>query len=332
MRSSRGIVSSFLILSSLAALAQAYPIPPQTLWDLTSSSERIVVARVERIERDAEGEIAELRVIETWKGPFTDVVRVRFWAGLVCPAPPRYLEGREVLAFLERSESEPEIWMTVGLSYGTLYPAVEERQSFWRLVRRLETETPPFSRQFEKDWHVDAASQRATRWHGLYRLDRRADALHAFYDRPLESPESLVELLTVDDRESIAKGFLEEPSSDVTFPMALELLRDFESTELDTTAAALLEGLLLMEPPPYWTAHSMVLVLERFGDPDGMSRLGLPIKPEGDPLLDLVFWEDKDVELETVWVEARRELGIPNVAPLVVRQEHVEGVGAFTPP
>jgi hypothetical protein len=94
MNTSRAIVWSFVLPLSFPARARAYPIPPQTLWDLTLKAERIVVARVERIDRDDGGDLAALRVIENWKGPFTDIVRVRFWSDLICEwrvqsSPPR---------------------------------------------------------------------------------------------------------------------------------------------------------------------------------------------------------------------------------------------------
>ncbi len=152
------VASSCFLFLSLAAQAGAFPIPPQPLWDLITQSERIVFARVERIEEESEGGFAVLRVIETWKGPLSDRVRVDLQREVACPPPPRYIEGKEVLAFLQspRRDSTGGVWETVGDSYGVLYLKVEERQDFFRLVQRIQSETSPMGPLFEKDWHVEA--------------------------------------------------------------------------------------------------------------------------------------------------------------------------------
>jgi hypothetical protein len=299
------------------------------LWDLIRESERIVVAQVQRIERREELEVAVLRVLENWKGPFTDLVRVGFSSGMICPAPPRYIEGQEVLAFLQREEDNrhEDLWWTVGLSYGTLYPQAEDRQHFWRLVHRLQVEGPSPSLEFQRDWHVEAAARRSTRWHGLFGIFLRFDSIHIVYDRRGER----LEFFTPAELESIARGFLEEPSNDVTFPMTLDILRDFESAEIDATAVALVEGLLLRDPPPFWTMQSMRLVMERFGDPKAVRRR-LPEKPNEDPIFDFLFPSAEAEELREIWALGRNELDIPSVEPLVLKDEEVEGVGPLTPP
>ena len=55
-------------------------------------------------------DVAVLRVLETWKGPLTRQVTVHFSSNLICPAPPRYVEGETVLAFLERGETQVRRW------------------------------------------------------------------------------------------------------------------------------------------------------------------------------------------------------------------------------
>lgn len=278
-----------------------------------------MVARVERIERDSESDVAVLRVIETWKGPVSDLVRVHLQGGVHCPAPPRYVEGREVLAFLESplDESLDDVFLTVGRSYGVLYPEVEERQDFLRLVERIQVETSPLAPSFERDWHVEATMRRATRWHGLTRLVPRADEVHRFFD-PARGRVNLFELLSTEDREKIARGFLEDPSSDVTFPMTLEVLHGFESAEIDTIAVALLKGLLLGSRPP-WTAQSIAAVLNRFGNSESLIRLWFPAKP--DSVFHLLSKGHYDGRLQKFWASAARELGIPDVEPFVLYPE-----------
>jgi len=332
MNASRAIFWSFVHVLSASGTTLAFPIPPQTLWDLTLEAERVVVARVETVKIDESGDLAVLRVIETWKGPFTEFIRVRFSSRMICPAPPRYVEGREVLAFLKASDEVADSFTTVGLSYGSLYPAVEDRQAFWQLVHRLGSADDSTSFTMKKEWHVEAASRRATRWHGLYGLESSADAVHSFYDRPQEGSQHLGALLSADEISAIAEGFLNEPSADVTLPMVLVLLRDFRSAELDTTAVALVEGTLRRTPPPYWTAQTMILVWERFGDPRGQIRLKAFAKPDGDPLLDSMFWTTDAGKLEAAWIASKGELPIPDVQPLVLPDENEWGVGFLTPP
>lgn len=76
----------------------------------------------------------------------------------------------------------------------------------------------------------------------------------------------------------------------------------------------------------------MVLVWERFGDSDAPGRLPRSATPDGDPLLDLGFWNGDDVKLKEAWRAARDELGIPKLAPLVLPDAGVLGAGPFTPP
>jgi len=209
MNASRAIFWSFVHVLSASGTTLAFPIPPQTLWDLTLEAERVVVARVETVKIDESGDLAVLRVIETWKGPFTEFIRVRFSSRMICPAPPRYVEGREVLAFLKASDEVADSFTTVGLSYGSLYPAVEDRQAFWQLVHRLGSADDSTSFTMKKEWHVEAASRRATRWHGLYGLESSADAVHSFYDRPQEGSQHLGALLSAEEISAIAEGIPE---------------------------------------------------------------------------------------------------------------------------
>lgn len=103
--------------------AAAYPISPVSLWQLVAQADLVVIARVERVETgepadpDAaitagffDRDTAVLRVLETWKGSPPAEVRVSFGSSVICPAPPRYVEGEIVLAFLERGETRMANW------------------------------------------------------------------------------------------------------------------------------------------------------------------------------------------------------------------------------
>lgn len=315
-----------------AASAQGYPIPPVSLWNLVEQSETVVVAQVvdisERpVQRGKDEEefaipesIATLRILETWKGEAFGEIRVEFPAGLICPAPPRYVEDEDVVAFLSREDGA---WTTVGLSYGTLYPEGREELKDLRIMvrRALALQKGRIQKSDRIDWLVEAASRPGTRWHGLYELEPRGDAAHSFYD-PERSRKSLA--LTPAQLQKIAHGFVTHPPVDVTLPMTLKVLAKFPDPRVDETAAAAIEGLLGQERLPYWIDQALTLVLQRFGDRAAKKRVAaLPEKEECCGL--------KEDEVRALWRSAQRELGIPKVAPLRVASRKVRGVGPETP-
>lgn len=310
------VASPCFLFLSLSVRAGASSIPPKPLWDLITESERIVVARVERIEKEPKGDFAVLRVIEAWKGPFSDTIRVDLQREMLWA--PRYLEEREALAFLRRPRwrgSVGDVWETVGYSYGVIYPEVEERQGLFDLVQRIPIETFPLGPEFEKDWHVEAAIRRSTRWHGLDGLLPHVNEVNRF--GVPSGRADLFRLLSREDQQRIAHGFLTDPSDDATFPMTLEVLHGFKSAEIDTIAVALVEGLLLGSRPP-WTAQSIETVLKRFGNSESLGRLWFPNEPE--QVFALLSKGHYDGRLREFWASAAGKLGIPFVEPLVLEE------------
>jgi hypothetical protein len=269
-----------------------------------------VLAHVERIEKRSKPEFALLRVLETWKGPVSDTVRVDLSIG---HASLEYHEGREVLAFLERQRIYPfdGVWRTVGGSYGIMNAEGKELQDFYSLIEKIELEPLPLGTEFEKDWHVEAASRRSSRGHGLYGLVLRGKDIRRF----VPPRDDLLDLLSTEDKEKIAYGFLEDPSSDETFPWTLEVLQGFESAEIDRKAVALVEGLLLDCRPPS-TAPAIGMTLKRFAESDSLNRLWYPKKVE--EVFELLSKGHYDGRLVEFWGMAKRELGIPSVEPLVL--------------
>lgn len=75
-------MSAFKALGSVATVclllapgqAPAYPIPPQTIWELVRDSELVLVAKVEDVRQEKReedtwgGAIARLAPVEVWKG------------------------------------------------------------------------------------------------------------------------------------------------------------------------------------------------------------------------------------------------------------------------
>jgi hypothetical protein len=308
----------------------AYPIPPVPLWELLQKSDLVLLAKVVEVDPIAEQEdgtrrwdsaIARLQVVEVWKGEPTDRVEVPYPANLLCPAPPRYEKGETVLAFLARSEEGT--WATVGLSYGTLYPQTEEVEDYRAAIRDasvlMKGET--VSLQSRLEWLSAIAARRGTRWHGLYELEGRSDKLHSYYDRSGAS-RALAASLSEAQRARIARGFVDEPSTDRTLPMALSVLADFKSREVDLAAASAIESVLKEEEVPWWIPDALGLTLKRFGDPDVDKRLAHVGRD---------FADVDAEEVRRIWREACSALGIPRVAPIGVPKPKVWGVGSNTP-
>jgi hypothetical protein len=250
-----------LLAAGLAILVapgvQGYPISPVPLWSLIERSETIVLAEVVKVveppfDWNVEGDmplaVATLRVLETWKGPALGEIEVKFPAGLVCPAPPRYVEGEDVLAFLSGKDDG---WgQTVGLSYGTLYPeGRDELEDFRVMVRRAAAlQAKGRVRKADRlDWLIEAALRPGTRWHGLYELEPRGDELHSSYD-PGRSSKGYQ--LSPAQRERIARGFATRPWADDTLPIVLRILAGHSDPKVDKAAASAIEGLMEEERLP----------------------------------------------------------------------------------
>lgn len=314
-----------------ASAARGYPISPVTLWSLVERSETIVYAEVFKVEnhtcRSGEGieckfssTIATLHVLETWKGPAAGEIQVPFPAGLICPAPPRYVKGAEVVAFLSRDKNR---WMTVGLSYGTLYPdGSHELEDLRAMTARAVSlqETKHVSKEDRVDWIVEAAARPGTRWHGLYELEPAGDEVHFFYDRT-GNRQSFA--LSPAQKERIARGFIANPPLDPTLTMTLRVLAGYRSAQVDRTTAAAIEGLLGETHLSYWLPASMELALERFGDGQAAQKVNAIRKG---------CCEFDEAGARNLWRTAQQKLRIPSVAPLrpPVRRG-VRGVGGNTP-
>lgn len=300
-----------LTLLLLPRLALAYPIPPQPLWRLLERAERVVLAEVEALEtlegeeaKVFHGTVARLRVLETWVGEPAAEVSVSFSPTMVCPAPARYVEGRTVLAFLARRDaSEP--WSTVGLSYGTLYLRQDElpvwREAVAEGAALLARGT--VSEDERRRWHVLRAARAATRWHGIYPLDQRADRMHALYDDREGGPVTL----TPEEQRVLAEGLVAEPQLDSNLIGMLERLREHRSEAVDAIAASAVMTVLDEDRSPYFLDRLVELSLARWG-----------LKPGPAPL--------------EQWKAAARERHPGGVAPLPTPPPPpVAGVGADTP-
>jgi hypothetical protein len=114
-----------LVITALAAPAQASVLRGMTLRDLRAGADAIVTGRVVAVRTVvADGiieTIARVRVAEVHKGEAARVVAVRVPGGiargkrLIVPGTPTFERGVQVLLFLYRAEDD---WRPVGLFQG----------------------------------------------------------------------------------------------------------------------------------------------------------------------------------------------------------------------
>lgn len=103
--------------------------------------------------------------------------------------------------------------------------------------------------------------------------------------------------------------------------MALAVLAGWQGEDVDRAATSVIEALVAADRPPYWMRDGLGLLLLRLGDPAPAARLAAlgeygPIDPE---------------RLREEWQRARAELPIPEVAPVMLPEDVVWGVGGSTP-
>ncbi len=311
-----------LTLVALPQVALAYPIPPQTLRMLTEESAIVAVAETKSIDLvKGEGAYANLKILETWRGPSHDTLRVPFSIGMICPAPPRFVEGEMVLVFLAR-DTDGEGYHVQGLSYGTLYPHFDELEIYEEAVRSFD---PNATKAVETSWLVRLAARRATRWHGLYELSIESDPRHRYYD----SNEPTKYALSPDDLQVLARGIVNEPTADQDLLFALRLLAGFVDPRLDRLGVAALDELMHEREPPYYFDALMEVVMKRLG-----REVTFPApEPKGeldDPLLGMpvhrATWAFEQ------WPKLRATIDVDTKGvEFVLRLPRVLGTGADTP-
>ncbi|WP_342375809.1 hypothetical protein NVS55_31620 [Myxococcus stipitatus] len=260
---------------------------------------------------------------------------------VICPAPPRYVKGLAVIAFLAREKGK---WETVALSYGTRYPASNAELEAYRLAVTLAKDVEDrfgneeaTSRSVEMesarvDWQVRVAAHPATRWDGLYGLVPEADDARSFYGgRHMKAVR-----LSRAQREALARGFVEAPPLDRSLPMMLMALRGHADEEVDQSAARALETVLSQGKPRDWVSLAFNLLRERHGEKppprkaptpeDQMARIfrDAASGPSGPGI------EDED-SLSRAWTRFKKRHRLkPALLPLPV-EPPVPGTGGDTP-
>lgn len=185
-----------LLLIGIFQSAVAYPISPRPLRKLIAESENIVIACVLKSETmpDAknswENTRAVLLVREILQGKIKqDTIYVYYSSGMVCPAPATYIDGTNVIAFLDKQEKGLG-YTTHALSYGSKtvdekgLSIYKERITEMQTIQKIKNKKDRTEKTIE--WLITCASYPETRWEGTYELSPESDFM-SFYDQDKET-------------------------------------------------------------------------------------------------------------------------------------------------
>lgn len=185
-----------IFLVVVQGYVQAYPISPRPLRLLVEESELIVWAHVhdiractEKGKNVFENTVAVLTIYEVLQGTVkASEIEVPYPVGLICPAPPRFEKGTDVLVFLDQKKGSYSVH---ALSYGVKEMKAEEmgiykaRIAEMQEIMRIEDPDTKFLNTTE--WLVKCAEDLATRHEGTYELSRGSDFM-SYYDRNVGQP------------------------------------------------------------------------------------------------------------------------------------------------
>lgn len=219
----------FVLLLGITLEANSYPISPRPLSLLILESEYIVYAYVEDIEKVDTSDFwfqtnAVLNIKEVLQGDLKETnIRVAFTPGMVCPAPAHYDSGTFVVAFLYKHEG---VFRTQALSYGSKEVTEEDylvlKSRIQEMHGILGIQKKKVQKQAHVDWLVRCATQRITRWDGVYELSPHSDLMH-YYNRhaSMQDRESKI---SDEQKDTLRKVFLSLERISRTDLMMLDLI------------------------------------------------------------------------------------------------------------
>jgi hypothetical protein len=305
------------LLPLLAPPAAAYPVKPAPLWDLAARAELIVVAKVIEVvdlpdpdytQRDWVSQLARLEVRETLKGEDVAYLKISYAGNLACPAPPDYRPGETVVAFLK--EDEHHQLRTVALSYGTLYGRGESQlEDLMEMTRKaMALQAANLAGQAlaksKRAWALEAALRPGTRWHGLFELEPRTERMRKFAGYP---PQPVGFVIAEHEQAVLAEAFLADSQPDRSSADLLEMLDGHQDPRLEAAALGWIEGLLMLEKPPYLTRDLIEIVLLIHGVADPHSWMTDDKGAE--------HWNLGQARLQQIWSKAKEHLHLPSVSP-----------------
>ena len=267
-------VMALLSIWLVPEIALAYPIPPQPLRKLCQESDLIIVATVVSVTTTTDREgfgIAKAVLYPTTvlKGSLGQgAVEVLYSPDIICPAPPHYAEGEQVLAFLYSSKEEAGYY-TAGLSWGAKnlpWPAIQSYADRVRELLEIERLDPTLQQAQLLEWLVRCTENPATRWEGAYELARDPQFLH--YDEKIPPP-NFASMLSAEQKNRLANalyGSLEIGPGEMSL---IDLLERWENPYLMGFIFNHLKA-IKDDPSSYEIGHLMTLVARAAGSEAGL--------------------------------------------------------------
>jgi hypothetical protein len=191
-----------------------YPISPRPLRMLVEESQYIITGRVtEIIELNRKEKkttytdhYAVISLVDVLQGKISEKeVRVAFEPNMVCPLPPTYIPGTNVIAFLDKHKEE---YVTHALSYGaktvsdSALEVYKVRIAEIQRINKMNEGLDKFMATVE--WLVTCAENPDTRWEGTYELSPRSDFM-SYYSRTEHLPFS--SMLSAEQRARLKAAF-----------------------------------------------------------------------------------------------------------------------------
>jgi hypothetical protein len=197
-----------LLFNLTIQLGYSYPITPQTLRKQIENSDYIVIGKISNPPTEIESYqfdsvcncnkkilltrlygdgVADLSILKTLKGELThDSISVIYPNNISNPRPPKYPDGKIVIAFLRKSDSIG-FFETVGLSYGTIiFDSLNETNEYELRIQEyiniLKIKNERKRKTETASWLVRCCLSKETRWHGSYELSKNRHWI-SYYDK-----------------------------------------------------------------------------------------------------------------------------------------------------
>lgn len=262
----RLLLLTLFILSG--QFASAYPITPRPLRKLIVESKFIVQAFVlDILEEKTSGRkknksnqlfdrtYAKLLIRQLWQGNIiSDTIKVFYEPGLICPAPPQFDKGAEIIAFLDPKSDSDKDYEVHALSYGVKIMYQHEFITTYKLRIKemqeiIKIADPKQRVQETQQWLVSCAENPITRWEGVYELMPQSHFM-SLYDRS-ENTESF--RITVDEKQRLFKALLNTNPPGYTDLGLIDLCMGIDDHKILQILAKCFDGI---GKDSYWLASS----------------------------------------------------------------------------
>jgi hypothetical protein len=203
-----------LLIAPFAVRSAAYPTDPRPLRKLIMESEYIVIGHVKEVydrrgKRNSFGSaVARIEVHEVLKGSIkSTIIDVPYEPDMICPAPPQYKAGSEVVVFLDKGEKG--MFDTHALSYGAREVTIPDIAVYRDRIREMQQilTISDTDQQFLEttEWLVKCAEHEATRWDGVYELSPESDFM-SYYAQSEKLPFKY--MLAVEQKQRLKNALL----------------------------------------------------------------------------------------------------------------------------